>query len=368
MDTLTHGLIGAVAARSCCKSDRQKPYWLIAALAAAFPDLDYLLFWIDPYQFITEWHRGLSHSLLMLPVWACLLSTVFFLMMKRREPFAVLFAYCSLGLLTHIAFDLITIYGVQLFAPLNNQRFALYMAFDMDPWLGLLAFFGLVLGFVNRNYAPYGVLVIILYLAFLLYCQQTAWAMVESRVRNSNSPAKFYAVPQPLLPYHWQLVINRQDHYEIAYLSLSRTAGQFFSAWLTPEKTKFPGQSQASRITDGYFQTHWTKPSHEAFKGQHELEWRKLEKFAEPQHKALVMEVWKSDAFSAFRNFATLPVLYRIDQDQHTKCVWFTDLRYVYPVFKPPFRYGMCRNYADKKWQLFRLRRESENDRQLLSG
>ena len=367
MDTLTHGLIAAVAARSFSKQDSHKPLWLAATLAAIFPDLDYFLFWLDPYRFITEWHRGLSHSLIMLPIWAFLISSVFYLILKRRLPLTKLFVYCSLGLLTHLAADLITVYGTQLFAPLNKHRFALRLTFDIDAWMGVLAFFSLVLSFIHRHYTRYGVLAIGVYLVFLIVCQQTAQSIAESRLPGTDRTARYYALPQPLLPYDWQLVIDRHGHYEIAYLSLSRTAWQYFSTWLTWEKPKTANETRVLQKHKKNAQYHFQQPDILAFKPQQALQWRNLEKLGGLQQSALVEEVWKSDVFTAFRRFASFPVLYRIDKDRQDECVWFTDLRYVYPVFKPPFRYGMCRNRAERLWRLFRLRRESINERQRLN-
>ena len=48
MDTLTHALIGALSARACTKVKKEKSLdhslMFIAALAAAFSDIDYLPF------------------------------------------------------------------------------------------------------------------------------------------------------------------------------------------------------------------------------------------------------------------------------------------------------------------------------------
>ncbi|MGR9100760.1 MAG: metal-dependent hydrolase, partial [Gammaproteobacteria bacterium] len=141
MDTVTHALVGAMTARACVKSGSDKrlgrTLLLAAAFSAAFPDIDYLLFWVNPYRFIAEWHRGITHSLLMLPVWAALLSAGAFFLANKRIAFGTLFGFCSLGLSAHIATDLITIYGIQLFSPLSDRRFALSLTFDLDPWLGL---------------------------------------------------------------------------------------------------------------------------------------------------------------------------------------------------------------------------------------
>lgn len=63
------------------------------------------------------------------------------------------------------------------------------------------------------------------------------------------------------------------------------------------------------------------------------------------------------DFVAGFREFAELPVLYRIDQNSAGTCVWFTDLRFVLPDLTPPFRYGMCRSIEGDTWRLRRLPR-----------
>jgi hypothetical protein len=69
MDTLTHALLGALVVRAGLPSTPRNhtvtnsTATLAAGLAAAFPDIDYLSFWIDPLTFLSDWHRGPTHSL-----------------------------------------------------------------------------------------------------------------------------------------------------------------------------------------------------------------------------------------------------------------------------------------------------------------
>ncbi|AFL73792.1 metal-dependent hydrolase [Thiocystis violascens] len=71
MDTLTHSLSGALMARATARPGQalsQRERLLAGFLAAAFPDIDYLLFWFDPARFL-DWHRAWIHSLVLLPAW-----------------------------------------------------------------------------------------------------------------------------------------------------------------------------------------------------------------------------------------------------------------------------------------------------------
>ncbi|MEK6550290.1 MAG: metal-dependent hydrolase [Pseudomonadota bacterium] len=74
MDTLTHALSGALAARAAEPGEaggkllpRRARLWL-GFWAAAFPDSDFIVRFLDPFIYITT-HRGVTHSVVMLPLW-----------------------------------------------------------------------------------------------------------------------------------------------------------------------------------------------------------------------------------------------------------------------------------------------------------
>jgi len=362
LDTLTHSLIGAVSARAITGS-RSHCYILVTALAAAFPDIDYLLFLLNPYQLITEWHRGPTHSLLLLPLWALLLSMLLYLPMRRQVPFLTLLLLCSLGLLSHIGSDWLTIFGIQLLAPLSDQRYALGLTFDMDPWISLIVLFALWSSFKQRRMAVISVLLFTGYLSFLYYGQQTALQAIETRIKQENiSVHKVHALPQPLVPWHWRLIIDRHEYYEIAHLSLQAKASELLRPFTIGVISK--SQSTLEAHAEGTGQNN-VKAALGYHRNQSNLVWRRLYKFGANKKQAeQLKEIWQHPDLVALRQFATLPSLYRVDKSAESSCVWFTDLRYIFPIIKPLFRYGMCRYAADKQWRAYRLQRGSHNDRE----
>ncbi|MGR8979005.1 MAG: metal-dependent hydrolase [Gammaproteobacteria bacterium] len=374
MDTVTHAIIGAVTARAIkVRHEKSKDHRLlmIAALAAAFPDIDYLLFWVDPYRFITEWHRGATHSLILLPAWAALLSAAASFVLKRRIPFKILFVYCSVGLLTHLAADLITLYGLKIFAPLSHRRYALLLTFDMDPWIGLIALLALLLGLKNRRHAVIGLIAICAYLVLMLFFHRSALTLIDARTKNSRTAIdKVYVLPQPFIPFHWKLIIDRPFGYETADLSLFEKATRLMDELLTKNRLSMTALSLARRQGNNHnpLQTIRNRlPDSDIgnFRAAGQLQWRKISKHGDNRKEIeTALEVWRHDSFAEFRRFASLPILYRIDNDSVSMCIWYTDLRYVFPFMMPPFRYGMCRRHSTHDWQLYRLRRNTENSRQ----
>jgi hypothetical protein len=106
-------------------------------LGAIFPDSDVLrdIFSHDRLLVIT-WHRSITHSLVLLPVWALLLAGItrgFANSRKWEAPsFLVLTGIYALGVLSHILLDLVTSFGTMIWSPLEWSRPAWDLIFIVD--------------------------------------------------------------------------------------------------------------------------------------------------------------------------------------------------------------------------------------------
>jgi membrane-bound metal-dependent hydrolase YbcI (DUF457 family) len=162
MDTITHGIVGAltgkalfagrdVPARSAdgAISAAQSSPTAAAAIAACtigsiFPDIDIFAGQLagNPLA-IMEWHRNITHSLVLLPVWAALLSAVSLPMARwlkwKRPSFGMLFLIYALGLATHVFLDVVTNFGTMVWSPLNYSRVAWDWLFILDLTLTAIA-------------------------------------------------------------------------------------------------------------------------------------------------------------------------------------------------------------------------------------
>ena len=121
MDTITHGIAGALIGKAFFADNAVKgaPSWwqrprtedrvaiICAAMGAMFPDSDvfFPLFSRQHLAFLTM-HRGITHSLLMLVVWAAglaLLAGWLARLAKWRAPeFSQLFSIFGAALASHI--------------------------------------------------------------------------------------------------------------------------------------------------------------------------------------------------------------------------------------------------------------------------
>lgn len=113
-------------------------------LGAMFPDSDSLLDVIDPtgMAVITE-HRGVTHSLLLLPLWAAVLALVTrrVALRRGRAPGSLsrLVLFYTVGLGSHILLDLVNSWGTMIWSPLGNTRVAWDLVFVIDFTLSAIA-------------------------------------------------------------------------------------------------------------------------------------------------------------------------------------------------------------------------------------
>jgi len=146
MDTITHGIAGALIGKAVFGGEdlfashpmnrRRLITWSLM-LGAVFPDSDVFrdIFSRDPLLVIT-WHRSITHSLVLLPLWALLLAAITRAVANSRKweapSFAALTAIYAVGILSHILLDLVTSFGTMIWSPLKWSRPAWDFVFIVD--------------------------------------------------------------------------------------------------------------------------------------------------------------------------------------------------------------------------------------------
>ena len=179
MDSLTHALIGAVAAQLGPRQRIGRETTWVMAGAAMLPDLDTLA---TPLMSLTgvevddltrmTIHRGMSHSLLAVPVIALPVAALWWWARRRwsqtrrpeadtastrPRPFWLLCAAALLACACHPLLDWCTSYGTQLFAPISHARLSLDAIPIVDifftPWLALVLLVCFVVRKVSRGVA-----------------------------------------------------------------------------------------------------------------------------------------------------------------------------------------------------------------------
>ena len=353
MDTVTHALLGALVAQTTATARSRLTSGqrlTLGAAAGALPDIDFLGFPFAPLVFLADWHQGLTHSVLLLPLWAALSAAVFVWLTGRRAALAEAALVAGLAIASHIVSDVITAYGTQVLAPLSDRRVALDLVFVIDPFFTAIILLALVVshraGARRVAIALTGLAVLATYVGGLAWLQRQALDLGRSTAQaQAWNAGQVVALPQPFSPFHWAVIVVEEDRYHRAWVNL---AGH------PPPVPDLPGLSGARALAGSY-------------RGRNELQWESWHRHGEsPSERELAASLWERPEFAPFRRFAVLPSLSRIDRHDPGTCVWFTDLRYDLPVLPETFRYGFCRDDPHGAWHLYRLRYFTEDRRQRL--
>lgn len=353
MDTLTHALSGALLARATApKAPRADQLSLRARtwagfFAAAFPDTDFIARLVDPVSYLTIYHRGITHSFIMLPLWALLLAALFALLTRGRYRWRLFAGVCALGVATHIVGDVITAFGTMILAPLSYMRVALPTTFIIDPYFTAIIAFGLIGSFIAahpRWPAILGTTCLAVYVGLqgVLHERAVDAGKVYATAHGFNQ-AQVKAIPQPLSPFNWLVVVEHGDVYHRAYLNLLRR-----------ERVTVPAYA-------GFWYRLWG--SYRPVEGAH---WLATSRYGDAKARTLARAAWQAEALTGYRRFTLFPVLYRIDNNARNQCVWFQDLRFALAGRPIPFRYGACRANGAEDWRLERL--PSDDGPELLDG
>jgi len=360
MDTLTHALSGALVGRlfgqpagrlsgvsALPGGDSGRPTVAQAMVtgffAAAFPDVDALLLLVGEIAYL-EHHRGITHSLLLAPLWAVLLaqlSTLPFRSLRgRRGSWRRLYPVTFAAIIIHIAGDLITQFGTMIFAPLSSARFGLGTTFIIDLGLTGLIVAGLAASaFLPRSRLPAAVAL----LAVIGWIGLGGWGRSEAITAGKRWAASdgiralaIDAAPRPLSPFNWTVIVDDGAAFHVAHLNTRRRE----------PLTASPDDDVLRRLRAPY------RPPESA-------QWQVRPRWTgSASQQAFARTAWERPEFAFFRWFAMFPVHdasdERISLTLTERCAGFRDLRFEIPAREAvPFRYGLCQRVGAPGWTVY---------------
>ena len=221
MDSITQILLGASVAAAVVPAHHRRAALLAGAVLGTLPDLDSLpitLLTDDPVALMTL-HRGVSHSLFVLP----LVAWALWALLRRRgkrvaEAPTRWFWAIQLAVVTHPLLDAFTVYGTQLWWPLMPPPAMWSSVFIIDPLYSIWLLFGVgVAAFAGPRLPAQRALVagLVLSTAYLGW-SLVAKAMVEREadralVAMGLGEAPRFSVPMPFNTLLWRVVAMTPD-------------------------------------------------------------------------------------------------------------------------------------------------------------
>jgi inner membrane protein len=324
MDTLTHALSGALLARATVREGRPAARRLGAGfLACAAPDLDFLWTSGSPVDYVLH-HRGITHSLVMLPLWALLVAWLLAKILREPRGWRALYALTASALALHIAGDLVTSFGTMILAPFSDWRAAIGTTFIIDLWFSGIIVAGLLASFFlkSRRAAIAGLAVLAAYVGLQYLMKERALEFARAHARE-HGLREVQAQPRPVSPFNWAVFASDDEKHDMANVNLLRRV----------PKTWHPGDGFIARLDAAY------QPLGSAL-------WLTRYRYGTTDTPR-AREAWNSPALEFFRWFAAVPAF----DGEENGCPYFVDLRFATPGREPtPFRFGACRR--GDEWRL----------------
>jgi inner membrane protein len=223
MDNVCHTLVGAAFGEAGLKR-RTRFGGATLMIAANLPDLDVLVFATDVPS--VAFRRGWTHGTiaqLLLPV---ALTAVMWALSRAwptpddrpptRARWLLLLSY--VGVLSHVALDLLNTYGIRLLMPFEGRWFYGDAVFIIDPWLWLALGAGVWLA--RRRGVPMparsALVVAVLYIAIMSVTARVAHdvALDAWRTTNRVEPQSLMVGPSPITPFRRQVIVDAGTYYE----------------------------------------------------------------------------------------------------------------------------------------------------------
>lgn len=264
MDIVTHGITGVLVSRALPSGDR-RPIMAAGLIGALAPDVDIVARLWDPMAAITV-HRTATHSFLGGVVIAAAVAGL--VRGFRRESFSSLFGFAYFGLLSHIGSDLLTSFGIAIFWPLTDRRFALAQHYIIDPIFSVIVIAFLIISFRlkerRESFARTGLIGVALY---VLATGAFQWIALS----------------------HWQVLMDAQGIKPVQSAVLPLFPGPF--RWLGVSETKRGFYQQSFRL-------YGSKTETPHFFSKNNADFRDLERLREVQAFLSVARFpWKREVY-----------------------------------------------------------------------
>ncbi|MCA1058408.1 metal-dependent hydrolase [Rossellomorea aquimaris] len=215
METSTHiffGIgIGSLASLDPSLIGEPLPVYLSCILASNAPDFDYAAKLKGKSEYY-KFHRGLSHSLVMLPLWAFLITAGFIPFIENPEFLQHLFIWNLIAVTIHVLTDVFNIHGTQALRPFTKK----WISLDFIPLFDYFIFFmhsvGLML--VLAGHPPEkSFLIVYLIVSVYLLLRFTFRSFIYHQLSTNFIHGRGMKIIPNMDLYSWQVIIELDSDY-----------------------------------------------------------------------------------------------------------------------------------------------------------
>lgn len=198
---------------------------LWGAVAGTLPDLDVLYDFGDSVSNMV-FHRGITHGLVPLSLFAPILAVVPTVLHREKELYKFWIFAMFFSLVTHPLLDWFTIYGTQLGNPFDNTPLGLGSIFIIDLLFTLPLLVVVILAIRNRSHkwrawVVGGLCLSCAYLGWSAIAQYQVKKIAAAQLaEEGRSAEKYFVSATAFNTIVWRIVVRGKNYYDEGFYSL----------------------------------------------------------------------------------------------------------------------------------------------------
>jgi inner membrane protein len=203
----THTFVGLAVARSGV--DKWAPHAAATAVIASnLPDIDIITMFSGTAAYI-DLHRGITHTLMGVPVLALLLAAAMSLFTGK---FWRTYAVALIAMATHPLLDYANTYGLRPFLPFDGTWYYGDVLFIIDPYIDLVLLLGIVVGQrkpnARRMTAWLSIAIVVAYIGMRTELHAMAASKLAATAARIPGVVKSAVFPTIFDPLRWEGIIE----------------------------------------------------------------------------------------------------------------------------------------------------------------
>lgn len=224
MDSITHTLFGLTIYGATNKDNMpkelKKSLFVAAVGGSLIPDIDVVSQLWDTEGMYQMWHRGITHSIFFIPVWAILIWLFCFWIWKTKDRRILYIA--ALSVFIHNTSDILNAWGTGYFEPFSDTR----ISFGIIPIVDLVIWAIMLVGYLSiriKKATPHKVYKIV-------------WIFIIAHIMIQGIQG--YIVYQSTAPYYEQQVLTANfipGHFKIVGKNGAEIEVLQLTAWGEPQ-------------------------------------------------------------------------------------------------------------------------------------
>ncbi|PSL41676.1 inner membrane protein [Planomicrobium soli] len=210
MDTITHTLFGLTLYGTVDKKNmekKEKRAFLVTAVGASLiPDIDVISRLWDTTGQYQMWHRGITHSIFLTPLWAAVLFLICMAIFKTKDK--RLFFLGWLAVVIHNTSDLFNAWGTGYLEPFLNTRitFGTIPIVDLVFWAIMGTAF--ILSRKNKQKSPYYFRMAWVFMTLHLIIQTTQGFLLYNQYDEKYDEV---ALSANFVPWTYSVIAKQDD-------------------------------------------------------------------------------------------------------------------------------------------------------------